>query len=331
MVRTGNRSCTNPGDESYPRRVGLFDNDTTYAEKKLSRRGIDPRKERDLISLLKVNEDGFMVCNAFEMLQQNGIGTKRCVPALKKICLHKKEDVQTRALSTIQQFSGRAEIDFYREVLSSTDYRVKRAAVDAVVAFGDESDVEAMTNRLKVLVAKKRGDWIGDTELSEIARFLEEFVEHNDVARNGLNYLRAHFDRLGSSEIVTIQRCSPTLSPKREWVVLILPDIDGRERLKLVYSWIGKMGMYSCSPSDARFASAMTRWLPISKHVVVFGADTAKKARAASAAIRKRAGIVILPVPAYFTAHFETFREFLESADAEEKLLRKKVRALCVR
>jgi hypothetical protein len=123
-------------------------------EKKLREAGIDPACENSLLNAIPATKDFYLLKDIVGTLYV--IGTKTSLPALEELLHYPKEDVKISAFSTIVRIMGADGQDTYLEKLTDPKFRDKFGAILAIRQYCDDRAIEAVTNRLKTIIARER-------------------------------------------------------------------------------------------------------------------------------------------------------------------------------
>ena len=123
-------------------------------EKSLREAGIDPACENSLLKAIPITKDFYLLKYIVRTLYV--VGTKASLPALEELLYYPKEDVKMSAFSTIVRIMGADGQDTYLEKLADPKFRDKFGAILAIRQHCDDRAIEAVTKRLKAILAKER-------------------------------------------------------------------------------------------------------------------------------------------------------------------------------
>jgi hypothetical protein len=104
-------------------------------------------------------------------------GTPRCVPALKGLAAHPKQDVRDCAILTIARISGSAETPYFVERLLGPKGQSKTYALWAIGAVGDERALPAVVQYVRKNKKNLSADTDDPRQQQEILAYLYRMKE----------------------------------------------------------------------------------------------------------------------------------------------------------
>ena len=182
-------------------------------EKNLREAGIDPTSEASLLKSIPVTKDIYRIKDIVQTLYV--IGTKDSLLALEGLLSYPKEDVKICAFSTIVRILGAGGQDIYIDKLGDPKFRDKFGAVLAIRQYCDGRAVEAVTKRLKALLAReRRAVYYSPEGLSELLA--------------ALDYLHSQGGEIRTNAHCLIGDKQQLLEPKeKEWIKVNFPGLLG--------------------------------------------------------------------------------------------------------
>lgn len=180
-------------------------------EKNLREAGIDPKSEASLLDAIPETKDFYRVKDIVRTLYE--IGTRDSLKALEALLSYPKEDVKICAFSTMVRILGPDGQDIYLEKLGDPKFRDKFGAVLAIRQYCDDRATEAVSKRLKAILARERKAVYYTPEgLSELLAALDYLhCRGAEVRRNAYEFIRMKLGRLETREKEWIEGRFPEL------------------------------------------------------------------------------------------------------------------------
>lgn len=180
-------------------------------EKSLRDAGVDPASEASLLGAIQATGDFYRLKDIVITLYD--VGTRESLESLEKLLSYPKEDIKICAFHAIVTIMGADGQDKYVEKLTDPKFRDKFGAMLAIRQYCDDRAIEAVTKRLKAILAKERKavpySPEGLTELLASLDYLNS--QGGDVRTNAHMLIRGKQDRLEDKEKKWIESNLPNL------------------------------------------------------------------------------------------------------------------------
>ncbi|MFY0254943.1 hypothetical protein ACDQ55_13430 [Chitinophaga sp. 30R24] len=169
----------------------------------------NPVVEDHALQLLKRTVNEFDVY--YIALLLNKVGTRKSIPALRRLLEYPRQDVKSLAFATIADIEKEKEAMFYTRCLLRGQFKFE--AMEAIYKYADENAVQAVTARITELLSKRRSN----------ARMTIETVKNGFTdLMLGMEFLFRF--RTAKAEVkktfawITEKRADYLLPQEREWI-----------------------------------------------------------------------------------------------------------------
>jgi hypothetical protein len=297
-------------------------------EATLRKAGIDPGDQAAVLSVLATTTNRWTLEAAIWAL---ALEPDRAAASntLRSLARHPTGDVRAVAVGRLMKLTGSSELAFFRELLSDTTFRGRDVALWPVTHLGSVTEVPAVAGWLRSALARATKTNGGGTDAPRLTalRFLDRFWLEEPTVEATFAWCRSRLDRLGPEERDSLPRLVPYFSePGRRWVVLLQSEVgvvEADRPWNVLFRDRPDLGFFRAACTSPRLADDLARCRHDSTVLVSCGDRALESARAAASSVLAEFQVHTLAAPSYAARDFETTRDFMTVARAEDDRMKR--------